>query len=186
MTTRQVLGIGGSLVLVVGVFAPIVSVPIVGDLNSFQNGRGDGTIVLVLALISLLLVMRGLYRGLWVTGILSAATLTILFLNVLDGIGDVRAHLERELAGNPFRGLADVAMQSVQIQWGWALLVVGTLGLLAAAGTRDGDSIGDLEQLDVLTCLSVVARGQQLARAASEFAPDSSDGGAADSRSHAQ
>lgn len=36
-----------------------------------------------------------------------------------------RADMELDLAGNPFRGLADITIQSVQLQWGWALLVVG-------------------------------------------------------------
>jgi hypothetical protein len=41
--------------------------------------------------------------------------------------------METKLAGNPFRGIADVAMQSVQIQWGWAVLIVGAGFLIAAA-----------------------------------------------------
>src|ERR1043165_399933 len=53
--TKYLLGIAGSLVLFVGVFTPIVSMPVVGNVNYFQNGEGDGVIVLILALISLVL-----------------------------------------------------------------------------------------------------------------------------------
>jgi hypothetical protein len=42
------------------------------------------------------------------------------------------AGLERELAGNPFRGLANA-----QMQWGWALLIIGAILLLAAAATKN-------------------------------------------------
>jgi len=53
--TRMILGITGSLVLVLGVFSPLISFPIVGSLDYFQNGHGDGVIILVLAGLSLLL-----------------------------------------------------------------------------------------------------------------------------------
>ena len=53
------LGLIGSVVLFIGVFAPIVSVPIMGNINYFQNGQGDGMIILVLAVISLILVLMG-------------------------------------------------------------------------------------------------------------------------------
>jgi hypothetical protein len=39
--------------------------------------------------------------------------------------------MERELANNPFRGLANA-----QMQWGWALLLLGSLLLLAAAARK--------------------------------------------------
>src|SRR5262245_58897066 len=76
-----VLGIAGSLLLVFGVFAPLFSAPIVGDINYFQNGRGDGIVVLILAGISFLLTVTRRYRGLWITGILTAGLLTFTFIN---------------------------------------------------------------------------------------------------------
>jgi hypothetical protein len=45
--------------------------------------------------------------------------------------------LETDLKDNPFRGLAGLAMQSVQLQWGWAVLVIGVGLLIAAAAMRD-------------------------------------------------
>ena len=44
---RQWFGILGSILLFIGVFAPIISVPIVGNVNYFQNGKGDGVIVTI-------------------------------------------------------------------------------------------------------------------------------------------
>jgi hypothetical protein len=72
MGRKQKLGIAGSIVLFVGVFTPIVSLPIVGNMNYFRNGQGDRVIVLILALISIVLVLRKQYRWLWVTGLLSS------------------------------------------------------------------------------------------------------------------
>jgi len=42
MNRKQLFGLIGSIVLFVGVFAPVVSVPIVGNMNYFQNGKVTG------------------------------------------------------------------------------------------------------------------------------------------------
>jgi hypothetical protein len=47
--------------------------------------------------------------------------------------------IEIELRDNPFRGLADLAVQSVQLQWGWAVLVIGIAFLVVVAAMKDTD-----------------------------------------------
>ena len=137
MKTKQLLGLIGSIVLFVGVFTPIVSVPIVGNMNYFQNGKGDGTIVLILAIISLVLVLANKYKGLWFTGIGSLGAVLFAFINFQSKMSQAKADMDAELAGNPFRGLADMAMQSVQLQWGWALLIVGAALVIASAASKE-------------------------------------------------
>jgi hypothetical protein len=137
MNTKQILGLIGSIVLFIGVFAPIVSVPIMGNMNYFQNGKGDGTLILILAIVSLVLVLTKKYKGLWFTGVGSLAVMAFTFINFQMKISDMKSQMETELAGNPFRGLADMAMQSVQLQWGWALLIVGAGLVIAGAAMKD-------------------------------------------------
>ncbi|MFS8799725.1 hypothetical protein [Synechococcus sp. R60.3] len=137
MNTKQILGLIGSIVLFIGVFAPIVSVPIMGNMNYFQNGKGDGTLILILAIVSLVLVLTKKYKGLWFTGVGSLAVMAFTFINFQMKISDMKSQMETELAGNPFRGLADMAMQSVQLQWGWALLIVGAGLVIAGAALKD-------------------------------------------------
>jgi hypothetical protein len=137
MNTRQILGLIGSIVLFIGVFTPIVSVPIMGNMNYFQNGKGDGTLILILAVVSLVLVLTKKYKGLWFTGVGSLAVMAFTFINFQMKISDMKSQMESQLAGNPFRGLADMAMQSVQLQWGWALLIVGAGLVIAGAAMKD-------------------------------------------------
>ena len=60
-------------------------------------------------------------------------------------ISEARTEMQSDLAGNPFGGIANAAMQSVQIQWGWAVLVVGAVLIIAAAAVReDTASQGDV------------------------------------------
>ena len=135
--TKQLLGLIGSAVLFVGVFAPIVSVPIMGNINYFNNGKGDGVIVLVLAAISLFLVLLKKFKGLWFTGLGSIGIMVFTFVNFQISLANTMTQMETELVGNPFRGIADMAMQSVQIQWGWALLIIGAALLIASAAIKE-------------------------------------------------
>jgi hypothetical protein len=137
MNNRRLLGILGSAILFIGVFMPIVKVPIVGDINYFQNGRGDGVIVLVLAVTSLALVLLRWYRELWITALGSAAILAFTFFNFQAKMSQMNTKMETDLKDNPFRGLADLALQSIQLQWGWAVLVIGIALLIAAAAMKD-------------------------------------------------
>lgn len=114
-------------------FTPIISIPIVGSVNYFQNGKGDGVIVLALALISIVLVFAKKYAGLWITGTASLALILFPFINFQVRMSEMQDELESKLAGNPFRGIADITMQSIQLQWGWAVLVVGAVLLITAA-----------------------------------------------------
>ena len=135
--TKQLLGLIGSAVLFVGVFAPIVSVPIMGNINYFNNGKGDGVIVLVFAAISLILVLLKKFKGLWFTGLGSMGIMVFTFVNFQISLANTMTQMETELVGNPFRGIADMAMQSVQIQWGWALLIIGAVLLIASAAIKE-------------------------------------------------
>jgi hypothetical protein len=157
---RQSLAIFGAVLLFVGVFLPIVSMPIVGNRNYFNNGQGDGTIVLVLAVVSIILAITRRFRGLWITGLCSIGLLVLTLVNVLVGLSKIREQMQNELAGNPFKDLADVAMDSVQVQWGWAVLILGGVLIIVAAAMRDHTpspqriSIGKV--IDALAAVCVV------------------------------
>lgn len=153
-TARQLMGMIGSIILIVGVFTPIFRVPIIslpslpgiedlsnyflmGNLNYIQYAEGDGKIILILAAISLILVLIKKYEGLWFTGLGSIGVLLFTFIDFQSRRSQVIANMEWELAGSPFRGLADIAMQYVELQWGWALLIVGATLIIASAAMKD-------------------------------------------------
>lgn len=133
MKDSESLALMGAAVLFVGAFMPIVSVPIVGSLNYFQNGKGDGVVVVLLALATAFLAMTGRTRHVVWTGGAAIALLGFTFINFQSRMSDARAKMDTELADNPFRGLAEAAMGSVQLQWGWAVLLIGA-GLTVYAG----------------------------------------------------
>ena len=126
---KMVLGIVGSLILILGVFSPLVSHVSLGTVNYFKNGTGDGVIILILAFISLLLSASRKYRGLWFTGLCSAACLCFTFVDFQRSMDKMKS----ELIAKHFVGLADRATDAFQMQWGWAVLISGIALILVAA-----------------------------------------------------
>lgn len=131
---RQVMGFLGSVILFLGVFAPIVSIPIAGNMNYFQNGKGDGVIIIVIAIISCVLTLKRDYQKLWLPGFAALAVMAFTFVQFQIKISQLRGDLDTNLAGNPFKGIGELALQSFQIQWGWAVMIIGAI-LIISAGT---------------------------------------------------
>ena len=129
---KQLLGLIGSSLLFLGVFTPIISYPVIGSMNAFQHTQWNGPIILILAVISLFLSLTGRYNRLWVIGFLSLGVVALTFLSIQFKLLALQEKMAMRLAGNPLRGLADKAVPSVQIRWGWALLVAGALLLIAS------------------------------------------------------
>jgi lysylphosphatidylglycerol synthetase-like protein (DUF2156 family) len=130
---RHLLGVGGSIALFFGVFAPIISAPVVENLNFFRNGQGDGVLVVILAALSLVFTLLRRFRALWATGLGALAVMLLTFANFQVKLSEMRAKVNSDLGENQFKGLADAAVQSVQLQWGWAVLVTGAGLLIGAA-----------------------------------------------------
>jgi hypothetical protein len=135
---KQLLGLIGSSLLFMGVFTPIIRYPMIGSLNTFQHTQWEGPITLLLAVISLFLSLTGRYNRLWVTGFLSLGVVALTFISIQFKLVALQEKMAMRLAGNPFRGLADKAVQSIQIRWGWAFLVAGALLLIASAALKEG------------------------------------------------
>lgn len=131
LTPRLLLGVVGSIVLFVGVFMPLFSVPIIGNVNYFQNGKGDGVVIIILAGISLFLALTDRFKGLLITGILSLAMMSFTFFNFQWRMSQARSEMSK--SDNIFKGLGEKMLETVQLQWGWAILIVGAGMLIAAA-----------------------------------------------------
>lgn len=129
---RKVLGIASSTLAFLGTFCPVATIPIAGSISYVANGRGDGVIVLIISLISLGFVLSDNYRLLRLSG---CAALTIMFMTLFRfNFAISRASsLMEGLESNPFRGLAETAIGSIGLGWGWLPLLSGAAGLLVTS-----------------------------------------------------
>ena len=152
---RSVLGLCSAGLLFIGSLCPVVTLPMIGSITYIQSGRGDGVLVLIISLISAGFVIAKRFSSVRLCGIASLCmifTTLWLFQFKISQAKELLSGLE----GNPFRGLADAAIGSVGLSWGWLLLIGGAVSLLVS--------------------VEVVATDQGLALPSSALLPNSKGG----------
>jgi len=55
-------------------------------------------------------------------------------------MSSIKSEMELSLQGNIFGDLANLAIQSVQLQWGWLILIAGAILLLVSANLNTKNS----------------------------------------------
>lgn len=134
MTNRNIAFAGAALLLL-GLFAPIVTMPIIGTINLFGNGGNPTALaLLVLSIVGAALAAKDRKADVLWVGAAACGIVIYSFGRLQYGMAQMRESLS-ELADNPFGGLAAGALQTVQIQWGWVVLAAGA-GLLLYAGFK--------------------------------------------------
>lgn len=115
----KLLGIAGSVLLITGTCTPIWSSYSMGP--QAIPARGGG-IVVVLALASILLIILGKFKLLWLTGVLS-------LMGVIVGLGTVSSNIHNISWEDALTLRFD--------GWSWIVLTLGMLLTLAAASIRE-------------------------------------------------
>jgi hypothetical protein len=150
MEWRRALALIGAVEVFVGLFAPILSVPVFGSANFFGNGQhGSGPILLMLAVGSVGLVFLEAYRALWLTGAGVLGIVTLTFLTFLTDMSRTAATLNAQLANTPFQGFGTAVAQSVQLEWGWGLLFTGGALLVVGAAWPASDEDAEVARTQI-------------------------------------
>jgi hypothetical protein len=137
--SRQSLGVAGAVVLALSVFAPIVRAPVVGTLNYFSHGNGEGAVVLILAAAAVGLTLLGKHRLILLPAGVSLGMIAYTYLDIRAQLRDVKAALEGLGPLGPLGGLGTLALDAVQMQWGWAAMLCGVVLLFVAALMPEGE-----------------------------------------------
>jgi len=130
---QRILAIAGSLLLVVAPFAPFLSAPILGRITLFQQGKGDGVILLVVALGALGSALLGRYGFLWVSGSIGAFEIGNLFLFFYHRLPEVIDNYRRQTKDNILGSIGEITLSNVDPDWGALVLLLGTLMSLGVA-----------------------------------------------------
>lgn len=119
MGWRRLFALIGALEVVVGVFTPIVSLPVLGAANFFGNGQhGSGVVLLMLAVGSMVVAFLAKYRALWLTGAGALGVVAFTFIASLTDLSRTAATLNAQLANTPLRRFGTAMAQSVKLEWG--------------------------------------------------------------------
>ena len=121
----------------IGVFLPILSVPIIGSIDYFKGGEGDGVLVLGLGIVSLVLALMKKYKGLIVTSALSIGVMVFTLANFYYKMSEIKANYAKQMEGNPFAGLGQMAMGTIKLEWGWLVLIAGAILIGVSAGMKE-------------------------------------------------
>ena len=109
---RKILGLSGAGLLFLGVFTPIISFPIMGSLNYIQNGKPEGIIVILLAIISFVLVLINQYKALYVTAAGALGLLALTLINFEHRVSEAGNRIQIDLsADNPFKDFGNLGYQ---------------------------------------------------------------------------
>ena len=137
MEKKQLIGLIGSVALMIGVFVPSFNIPNTIYSPSYNNGSyfnnnggGGGVIILILAATSLILVLTKNYKVLFATSFPSLGLILLRFMDLNTNI------FRRNLDLSDWYRIkeVDVANQSYYwFQWGWGLLIFGVALLIASA-----------------------------------------------------
>lgn len=129
MNTR-ILGIIGAVLVIAGVFCPLVSVSLLGETNTtsyfstLRDGAGiDGMIVGGLGVISLIIALINKNRILIATGILILGVVALDFFNFKSKMSELASQ-----SGE----MATTITNAFSLQWGWVVLILGGLLLIVA------------------------------------------------------
>lgn len=159
MSKKQIVALAACTVLIFGVFAPVISVPFVGSINLFYNGHGDGVLLLLGAGISAICALIDQNWALWLTGLGSFGITLFDLFNAASTISNAKGEMDQLLSGDLLKGFADVALQSVQLEWGWAVLIFGSSLLLASAAMSDPESVYETETESSFSAPAMIVGG---------------------------
>ncbi len=134
MDRKQILGVAGAIILGIGAFCPIVSMKAAGALTFFNQGRGDGVILLALAAGALMLAILRRQTTLLASAVGAAGLVGYDLYRFWVRLDQARAELAaggaspEQLAGAP------------QLSWGWLVMAAGLALLFAAHLAKAADS----------------------------------------------
>lgn len=127
---RQVLGFTGCLFLVLGIFSPLLTVPVVGiTVTYIGRGTGDGVFIFVPVLLALALISTRRYAFLIWPAVLAIGLMALTFVLLQGKISDLQ-----EESSSSFETSIGSA---VQLQWGWGLLLAGVICLFTASQIKE-------------------------------------------------
>lgn len=129
----QLIGVLGSILLLIGVFLPIVQIPIVGSVALFVGLKSYGSIVLLLAVLSFFLILYNQAKTLLLAGTTALSLILYNLYKANEYVNRIQDKAEAQINDSMFGGLAVAMSQSVKLEFGWLFLIAGSICILSAA-----------------------------------------------------
>lgn len=127
------VALGGAALLAVGAFLPLVHVPKRGGVTllAIEGGWG-GYIILALAALGAALALLGRTRWAALPGVAALGMLAYAFIKASTEIERARLRLGEGIGDDPIGQIRNLVRVNSTYSYGWAVLVIGALALVAA------------------------------------------------------
>ena len=146
-TVSKMVAMGGAALLAIGAFLPLVEVPKRGGVTLMAVGGGwGGYVMLALAALGAALALLGRTRWAALPGVAALGVLAYAFIQASTEIERARLQLGRGIGDDPLGQLQNFVRVNSTYSYGWAVLTIGSLALVAAGvlAWREGRRSGDL------------------------------------------
>lgn len=137
MKKTEILTFAGLIIVLFGLFVPILNIPISGSV-SLVSFRTITSIIIAVVMINIVYqLLKKNSKESFLSSVVLLVTTISSFLITFIAVEQVKSALfskNQGLDNNIFGGLADtitsLIMQSIRLEWGWSLLVIGSLLVL--------------------------------------------------------
>jgi len=137
MEKKQILGVIGLILLIVGLFLPIIKIPINDNINFYGNNRAEAMVIAALSVLSLIFILIKRYSLLWIPVIAIIAVMSVLGIDIAMRVMNAKSKAEgiigEELTEEISEGVTQIVTDHVQIQWGVVVLAAGILLIILCA-----------------------------------------------------
>jgi len=125
MFMQRAMTVVGAGLICVGVFLPMLSIPLMRDDSFLRLSPGGGIILLVLAGLSIVIGIWGRFRLLYITGLLSLGLLIYAYFEVDRRKSAAQSNLQERVISTPLKSLSHNLISSVGLRYGWPMMMVG-------------------------------------------------------------
>jgi hypothetical protein len=127
---KQAVATLGAVLLMVGVFVPILGVPIFHDKSMMALRPYVGWAILGLAVLTLLIVLIRKFRLLYIPGIIAVALVAYTPLAMQAQKDSIQSDIKTHVASMP-GGLAGRFVGGTDLKYGWTLMMLGAMLVLS-------------------------------------------------------
>lgn len=135
LNAKQIIGLAGGLLLLLGIFLPVIKIPFIGNSTYMQNQEIESYIIIALAVLTILLLWLKKYKGLWFTGIVSLGILVYSYIRFQNLVNGNNTKIENDL-GVFYKELSGMFQDAIQLQWGVTILLTGAVLIILSAALK--------------------------------------------------
>ena len=133
MDNKQILGIVGAVLLIAGIFLPLVKIPILGGVSFYDNNQAEAIIVIALAVISMVFIAVKRYSLLGFSYIAMIAVMSSAGIQIARRTLSAKSTAQKLIGEKLTEKIAGKAMEHVHVQWGVAILILGLILIILCA-----------------------------------------------------